>query len=102
MSTRVLTELENIDDDADLKDIIMVKVDIDTDDKHILTKFSIPDKLPQLALFESDQPVQLYEGELTNEEAALEWLIKATIEEPPEALNLKKPEGETRISNKEQ
>ena len=29
MSTRVLTELENIDDDADSKEIIMVKISID-------------------------------------------------------------------------
>ena len=40
----------------------MVKVDIDLDDKHILEKFNIPNSLPKLALFEEDQPAQLFEG----------------------------------------
>ena len=92
MSSRVLNELENIDDDAGNKDIVMVKVDIDMDDKHILDKFNIPNNLPRLALFEDDHPVQLFEGDLTIEETVLEWLIKATEDEPPIAMNLKKPE----------
>ena len=62
MSSRVLTELENIDDDAENKDIVMVKIDIDLDDKHILEKLNIPNTLPKLALFEDGQPAQLYEG----------------------------------------
>ena len=62
MSSRVLTELENIDDEAENKDIVMVKVDIDLDDKHILEKLAIPNNLPKLALFEEDQPAQLFEG----------------------------------------
>ena len=62
MSARVITELENIDDDAETKDIVMVKVDIDMDDQHILDKFQIPNSLPQLALFEDDQPAQLFKG----------------------------------------
>ena len=62
MSSRVLTELENIDDEAENKDIVMVKVDIDLDDKHILEKLGIPNNLPKLALFEEDQPAQLFEG----------------------------------------
>ena len=62
MSSRVLTELENIDDDAENKDIVMVKIDIDLDDKHILEKLNIPNTLPKLALFEDGQPAQLFEG----------------------------------------
>ena len=62
MSGRVLTELENIDDDAEHKDIVMVKVDIDMDDQHILDKYKIPNILPRLALFEDELPVQLFEG----------------------------------------
>ena len=62
MSSRVLTELENIDDEAENRDIVMVKVDIDLDDKHILEKLGIPNNLPKLALFEEDQPAQLFEG----------------------------------------
>ena len=48
MSARILTELENIDDDAETKDIYMVRLDIDQENKDILAKFGIPDKLPQL------------------------------------------------------
>ena len=93
MSTRILTELENIDDEAENKDIFMVKLDIDPDNKDILTKFGIPDKLPQLALFEDNQPLQLFQGNLENEEEALDWLIKATINDvAPEVKALKKPE----------
>ena len=62
MSSRVLTELENIDDDAENKDIVMVKIDIDLDDKHILEKLNIPNTLPKLALFEDGQPAQIFEG----------------------------------------
>ena len=75
MSARILTELENIDDDAENKDIFLVKLDIDQDNKNILTKYDIPDKLPQLALFEDNQPLQLFEGNLENEDDALEWLV---------------------------
>ncbi len=92
LSGRVLSELENIDDDTDAKDIILVKIDIDDNDQDILNKFSIPNPLPRLALFEDDNPVQLYEGDLIDEQAALDWLLKLTKEEPPEAMSLKKPD----------
>lgn len=45
-----------------------------------------------MALFEDDQPVQIFEGDLGIEEDALKWLVQATIEEIPVAMNLKKPE----------
>ena len=53
MSARILTELENIDDDAETKDIYMVRLDIDQENKDILAKFGIPDKLPQLGTVSS-------------------------------------------------
>ena len=62
LSGRVLSELENIDDDTDAKDIILVKINIDDNDQDELAKFSIPNQLPKLALFEDDKPVQLYDG----------------------------------------
>ena len=92
MSAKILGELENIDDDAEAKDIVMVKIDIEDDNKHILDKFNIPANLPKLALFEDDQPVQIYENDLEQEEEALKWLVQATIEQVPVAMNLKKPE----------
>ncbi len=58
----MLSELENIDDDTDAKDIILVKINIDDNDQDELAKFSIPNQLPKLALFEDDKPVQLYDG----------------------------------------
>ena len=54
-----MTELENIDDDAENKDIFIVKLDIDNDNKDILKRYGIPEKLPQLALFEDEQPLQV-------------------------------------------
>ena len=92
MSSKILGELENIDDDAEDKDIVMVKIDIDHDDLGILERFNVPNSLPKLALFEDDQPVQIFEGDLGIEEDALKWLVQATIEEIPVAMNLKKPE----------
>ena len=75
MSSRILGELENIDDDAEAKDIVMVKIDIDHTNLNILEKFNIPANLPKLALFEDDQPVQIYENDLEHEEEALKWLV---------------------------
>ena len=92
MSSKILGELENIDDEAEDKDIVMVKIDIDHNDLGILEKFKVPNALPKLALFEDDQPVQIFEGDLGIEEDALKWLVQATIEEVPVAMNLKKPE----------
>lgn len=93
MSGRILNELENIDDDAEKKDIVMVKLKIEDDDTEILTKFNITGQLPRLALFEDNQTVQLYDGDLVNEDEALNWLVQATIDqEVPVAMNLKKPE----------
>merc|ERR1719210_1331270 len=92
ISSKILTELENIDDDAENKDIFIVKLDIDNDNKDILKRYGIPEKLPQLALFEDEQPLQLFPGNLENEDEALAWLVQATVDQPaPEALNLKKP-----------
>ena len=44
MSSKILGELENIDDDAEDKDIVMVKIDIDHNDLGILERFNVPNR----------------------------------------------------------
>ncbi len=68
-SKKVLNELERIDDECDQKSIQFVKIDDDQ-----LAKDYGVDHLPTLVYFEKNIP-SLYDGDLTNEEQVLEWLI---------------------------
>lgn len=65
----ILTELENIDDDCDDIGIDFVKIS----DEGIAQQYDIV-SLPALVYFRSKFP-QIYEGDLKDEEALLEWLI---------------------------
>uniref|UniRef100_A0A146M1J4 Thioredoxin domain-containing protein n=1 Tax=Lygus hesperus TaxID=30085 RepID=A0A146M1J4_LYGHE len=68
-SQKVLAELENIDDECDQNNIAFVKIDNDEEAK----EYGI-DSFPTLVLFEKRIP-HIYEGDLTNEEALLSWLV---------------------------
>lgn len=68
-STKVLAELENIDDECDQNDIAFVKIDDDNEAK----EWGI-DELPTLVLFERGIP-HIFEGDLMQEEELLGWLI---------------------------
>lgn len=57
-STRILKELENIDDDAGREDIDFVKID----DDHVATSYGADeDELPVLIYFEKGTP-NVYQG----------------------------------------
>ncbi|KAL1490518.1 hypothetical protein ABEB36_013197 [Hypothenemus hampei] len=68
-SQKILTELENIDDECDQNNIVFVKIDNDEEAK----EYGI-DVIPSLVFFEKRIP-HLYEGDLMKEEELLGWLI---------------------------
>ncbi|XP_054164277.1 uncharacterized protein LOC128961959 isoform X2 [Oppia nitens] len=80
-STSVLKDLEEIDDDAEKYDIPFVKID----DKSVAKEFGVDDELPILVYFENRLPT-VYEGDLTNEEVVLQWLIKQKTEDTVEEV----------------
>ncbi|KAJ8675217.1 hypothetical protein QAD02_011003, partial [Eretmocerus hayati] len=68
-SAKVLTELENIDDDCDEHNIAFVKID----DAEEAKEYGI-DEFPTLVLFEKKIP-HVYDGDLANEDQLLGWLL---------------------------
>lgn len=68
-SQKILTELENIDDECDQNDIVFVKIDDDNEAK----EYGI-DTIPTLVFFEKKIP-HVYEGDLMKEEELLGWLL---------------------------
>ncbi|KAH7644929.1 thioredoxin-like protein 1 [Dermatophagoides farinae] len=84
-SQKCLKDLETIDDDADRYGIPFVKID----DVSVAKDYGLADELPVLVYFENRLPT-VYEGDLTDEDAALAWLVKQrtedTIEEVTEEI----------------
>ncbi|XP_066141840.1 uncharacterized protein hlk isoform X1 [Euwallacea fornicatus] len=68
-SQKVISELENIDDECDQNSIVFVKIDNDDEAK----EYGI-DVVPTLVFFEKKIP-HLYEGDLMKEDELLGWLI---------------------------
>ncbi|KAL6447201.1 hypothetical protein ACFW04_001475 [Cataglyphis niger] len=68
-SQKVLSELENIDDDCDQHNIAFVKIS----DLNEAKEYGI-DTLPALVLFERKIP-HIYDGDLMNEDQILGWLL---------------------------
>ncbi|XP_050343186.1 uncharacterized protein LOC126768861 isoform X4 [Nymphalis io] len=68
-SQKVLTELENIDDECDQNDIAFVKIDDDKEAK----EYGI-ETVPTMVFFEKGIP-HMYEGDLMKEEELLGWLL---------------------------
>ncbi|XP_011332954.1 uncharacterized protein LOC105276699 isoform X2 [Ooceraea biroi] len=68
-SQKVLSELENIDDDCDQHNIAFVKIS----DLEEAKEYGI-DTLPTLVLFERKIP-HIYDGDLMNEDQILGWLL---------------------------
>ncbi|XP_028171999.1 uncharacterized protein LOC114361215 isoform X4 [Ostrinia furnacalis] len=79
-SQKVLTELENIDDECDQLGIAFVKIDNDEEAK----EYGI-EKLPTLLYFEKGIPTY-YEGNLEEEEKVLEWLRYQTVSDEIEDI----------------
>lgn len=84
-SQKCLKDLETIDDDADRYGIPFVKID----DNSVAKDYGLADELPVLVYFENRLPT-VYEGDLTDEDDVLAWLIKQrtedTIEEVTEEI----------------
>ncbi|XP_065578951.1 uncharacterized protein LOC136039286 isoform X4 [Artemia franciscana] len=68
-SARALQELENIDDEADQLGIGFVKIF----DEALAEEYNLPG-VPTLVYYRHKIPI-IYEGDLTNEEEVLEWLV---------------------------
>lgn len=68
-SQKVLTELENIDDECDQNKIAFVKIDNDAEAK----EYGI-DSLPTLVYFEKGIP-HIYDGDLLKEDELLGWIL---------------------------
>ncbi|XP_022652688.1 uncharacterized protein LOC111260507 isoform X2 [Varroa jacobsoni] len=78
---KILEELENIDDDTDKYGIYFVK----TDDMEYAKELGVTE-VPSLVYFENHSP-SIYFGDLTNEDAVLDWLIKQRTEDTIENIN---------------
>ncbi|XP_044743399.1 uncharacterized protein LOC123305679 isoform X4 [Chrysoperla carnea] len=68
--SKVLQELENIDDEADQLDIGFVKIH----DEELAAEYNLGE-LPALVYYRHQIPI-IYENELTREEDVLEWLVQ--------------------------
>ncbi|XP_026737291.1 uncharacterized protein LOC113500635 isoform X5 [Trichoplusia ni] len=68
-SQKILSELENIDDECDQNDIAFVKIDDDKEAK----EYGI-ETIPTMVFFERGIP-HVYEGDLMKEEELLGWLL---------------------------
>uniref|UniRef100_A0A8D8UME7 Thioredoxin domain-containing protein n=2 Tax=Cacopsylla melanoneura TaxID=428564 RepID=A0A8D8UME7_9HEMI len=73
--TSILEELENIDDDCDRHGITFIK----TQDLSVATQYGVSD-FPCLVYFESQTP-NVFEGDLSEEEEVLQWLITQKTED---------------------
>ncbi|GIY02017.1 thioredoxin domain-containing protein [Caerostris extrusa] len=80
-SQEILKNLENIDDDADKLGIPFVKID----DTQLAEDYGI-EHLPSLVFFENQVP-NYYKGNLTTEEAVLEWLTELQTSDEIEAVS---------------
>ncbi|XP_041971078.1 uncharacterized protein LOC121727357 isoform X5 [Aricia agestis] len=69
-SQKILSELENIDDECEEKDIDFVK----TSDEGIEKEYDLPD-LPALAFYRHKFRT-IYDGDLMHEEAILKWVLE--------------------------
>ncbi|XKL68811.1 hypothetical protein PGB90_006580 [Kerria lacca] len=78
--TRILEELENIDDDCDRHGITFVK----TQDHSLAENFGVQD-LPSLVYFENQIP-NVFAGDLEEEEEVLQWLITQKTEDRIELI----------------
>ena len=77
----VLAELENIDDDTDQHHVHFVK----SNDAELAAEFGI-EQPPALIYFEDGRP-NLYEGDLTEEEKVLEWILHHKEHDTIETVN---------------
>ncbi|XP_030027959.1 uncharacterized protein LOC115445721 isoform X2 [Manduca sexta] len=75
-SQKILSELENIDDECEEKDIDFVKTSDDGIDK----EYDLPD-LPALAFYRHKFRT-IYEGDLMHEEAILKWVLELHDSQP--------------------
>lgn len=79
-SQKVLSELENIDDECDQLGVTFVKIDNADEAK----EYGI-DRVPKLLYFEKGIPT-VYEGKLENEDELLRWLEQQTTSDEIEDI----------------
>ncbi|XP_045447180.1 uncharacterized protein LOC123655408 isoform X3 [Melitaea cinxia] len=75
-SQKILSELENIDDECEEKDIDFVK----TSDEGVDKEYDLPD-LPALAFYRHKFRT-IYDGDLMHEEAILKWVLELHDSQP--------------------
>ncbi|XP_075553237.1 hulk isoform X4 [Dermacentor variabilis] len=82
-SEKILTELENIDDEADDHEIVFLKTnDPEAAEKHGIESF------PKLVFYDNEIP-NLYDGDLMDEDKVLAWFIKQKESEEIEEITEK-------------
>ena len=87
MSSKVLNNLETIDDDTDRKKIVLVKTDELEEARARFGKDLIGEVVPILIKFADNRDPEKYNGDLTDEALVLDWLL----ENKPVARSLKVP-----------
>ena len=74
--TKLLKDLETIDDDLDREGVILVRITTAGNDAnsaiHLAEKFAV-DIVPSLVLFKYGRPHR-FEGEISDEQKAISWL----------------------------
>ena len=75
--TKLLKDLETIDDDLDREGVILVRLAVtgtsmESAEAHLAQKFGV-DIVPSLVLFKYGRPHR-FEGEITDEKDAIAWL----------------------------
>lgn len=80
-SLKVLTELEKIDDDCDRHGIQFVKIE----DPQAALSFGL-NSVPAVVYFEKQIP-NIYDGDIENEDALLQWLIDQLQKDEIEDIN---------------
>ena len=74
--TKVIKDLETIDDDLDREGVVLVRLAVTGSSTkstaHLAEKFNV-DIIPSLVLFKYGRPHR-FEGEISDEEDAIEWL----------------------------
>lgn len=92
MSQKVLTNLESIDDDADTKDILLVKIHELEEAKTSFGADLIGNDIPFLIVFKGKEPIK-FSGDLADANAVLDWMQNPgpATKKKPVAMSMKKP-----------
>lgn len=90
---KILNELEHIDDDLDDHGILFLTTD---DLNTAKNKYKIK-KFPCLVLFQDEDDFNIYDGDLEDEEAVLEWATSVDVLDNPDEIEKLNEKGLNRL-----